>query len=515
MENFTQQSITSMVENYSSTNTIADAIIFKENETEISLSNFMADAINATFNYTKTTPNQADTNKAIYAVNKTFDSLNEKFGAGYVQDAIVTSHGADHLANLIGIAIVTAISNPLPYVGNIASFTQASTGATKAAIKYITPKALRDMGGLVAEDMLDGVNALKPYAIVARSEQMKTVGGTNDYLFNLKAKGTDTANTKMEQGRNSVMVAGVAFDDSNVDSTSATYVADKTVDGVAYKATFDYAAGTINVNIDKPVDGKTVMFTGALNRADLGKVVGQISIKEDTHFYVTLPAILDVSFNALDVRETSANIGVNFKANGFTAAIDKLINEMVGLQVQNLRGMAEPFGTTIDIAGNPKDTVAETYKPVIMLVDKARTEMVTESGQSGTICIQGGSGAEQLLSALSLDATDKGFAQMNNTMANLVRKIGAVRGNIAIVFDPTHDEAYPVVAGEHTLLLANVPSEDLKKVVLSGTGLPFIPEGDINLLSGNDNTRLSGTVIVSPNKVNKFSKQVKEIKVKM
>ena len=471
-----------------------------------SLKDLVADAIVGTHASFGVELTESTVGKALASVEKVLKEIK--------LDAVGSSRGRENVASIIGIHIISAISANLPFVGNLASFQSDNRKSTKAKIYYTASVATRDMGDILAGDLLDGVKALSPFAITVRHGSMLSVAGTTDYAFDLRAKEADTENTKMEIGRNSVMINGVELDDYEADSSAKITKRNKEEDGITYDAEFDYALGTIKLTVSEAKDGDAVTFVGALDRTDTEKVAGQLTTDVQDENYTTQAVVIDITSNALDVRETFANTGINIKDNSFGKAIEKVLHEVLGLELLAVRGLAVAYGTELDIAGNQRDTVAETFKPIVMLIDTAKGEMITDSGQAGSTTILGGAAVEKLVSALSLDSGN-GVATKSKGMQNLVRECGKIRGDITVIFDPTHDEAYPVVDGVSTFLVINTPSEDLKKPVLSGIGLPLLPEGDIKDISANDNLRLSGTIIGSRNKNSKLSKQVKKITVRL
>ena len=475
------------------------------------MSNLIVDAIEGTHKTLGLELNEGTVNKALAAVDKVV--------SGFSADAIGSTKGREVVAQTIGVHIISAISANLPFSGNIATFvSDGNTGAggsTKAKIYYTIAKANKSIGDIEVGDSFDGIKALTPYASMAREETMITTTGITTYSFNLKVKTTDSANFKMEIGRNSVMVAGVELDDYEADSSAKKTNRNKEVDGVTYDAEFDYALGTIVLNLSAAADGDTVAFSASLDRTDLTDIVGQMATDIQDDNYTTKPLYLDIVTNALDIRETFANTGIDLKANSFGKAIEKILHEILGSEITAMRGLAVAYGNTIDIVGNQRDTIAETYKPIVMHIDTARAEMITDSGQAGNITLIGGVAVEKIISALSLDSGN-GVGTRSKSFQNLVRHVGDIRQDISGYFDPTHDAKYPQNEdGEEVIFVVNTPTEDLKKPILSGIALPVLPEGDIRDLTGSDKIRLSGTFVASRNKNSRLSKQVKKITVRI
>jgi len=97
-----------------------------------------------------------------------------------------------------------------------------------------------------------------------------------------------------------------------------------------------------------------------------------------------------------------------------------------------------------------------------------------------------------------------------------VRFLGLLNNGIPCLYNPKHDKEYPTDSdGYETIFEIGNPANPTQKVVVSGVGLPILPDDGIGSDSNsNKTTRLMGKLVVSANKDQRARELVRVIKVK-
>lgn len=138
----------------------------------------------------------------------------------------------------------------LPFVGKIADISQDKGAINKSVYQVVTTDMIvgNDIAGYKEGDVINSANIGKPMVSFERMATIDYNTGTKTYTHNIKLVDTG-ANKKMAVGRSCVRIGKVELSDIASKPTAVTNI-DTAKDGtIEYKATFNYSAGTIVLEI--------------------------------------------------------------------------------------------------------------------------------------------------------------------------------------------------------------------------------------------------------------------------
>jgi hypothetical protein len=492
-----------------------DAVQFDgigDNDSAVSMSDLIANTIVSAHKFAGKEITADSIDSAIIVTQKTLDSLD------FDTDS-ATPEARGIVAEIVGLNIYSTINANAPFVGRISDLAKTSQ-VGKFKVYRVEGTASKDAGELKEGDSLLGANGGKKFVLSNRTEEQLFVAGTTDYTFNLKNLATDTDNFKMKRGLNSVTIGDVFVDDYEADSNARTSIRENYVtkaDGTEVKVTvtFDYDGGTIKVVFENDIDADTpIFFEGVLDSKDIDKISGKIEVDQQNDNYVAIPVFVDVKGNTFDMRQSLGTSGVNITATGLQFALDKIRHEVVTAEFDKLRALAKPYGGVVDVKSATEDRLSDRYKVFTKTVANAMADILKESLTAGRGVVIGGSAVIDIVNGLGTSNDDVDRVKVQNGQ-NGLRKLDTLYG-VDYYFDPTHDAQYPLDGAnndEHTVFVANIANETLKQPVIGGIGLPILPDKPIKEINGTDTVRLTGSVVIAPNKSARARKQVRKLKV--
>jgi hypothetical protein len=492
--------------------TMLDSVIAKNTET--TLSKIIADTITSTGK--GVTADSIDL--AIGVANK----IAKKWIAdkNVSMDSIENVAGGEILGSLVALNIYSILSTSLPFAGDIADLVPISGNKDNVKFKLfsVSPMVKKGMGELADGDELTPLNVGKTMAMAERTDIQNFATDTLTYTMDVKKKDGDTDNYPMERGVNEVLIGGDYqielndFDVSSRETTAKRYA--KTDDGVDITVTFDYDGGKITIEYsDNIADGTPQYFSASLSSEKLMEIAGVVASELIDETYVAKPVVINTNVNTLALRQVLQSTGLNLSSNDLLIALSKVAEETKRKKVYYATLFARPFGETIDIDGASETTVAERYKHFLIGVEKARADIVEKSQITSNVVLIGGSGLVDIYSALSTEPNKTNKVMDDN---NTIRFLGYLN-DIPCYYNPLHDEEHPVDDGKHKVFVVGNPSDPAKKAVISGVGLPVLPEdlGFDNTTTSDKIISLQGKLVVSYNKSKRAKELARELTVKL
>ena len=436
-------------------------------------------------------------------------------------DSVENVAGGEILGSLVALNIYSILSASLPFTGDIADLVpvKGAKDNVKFQLFSVSPMVKKGMGELEDGDELTALNAGKTMAMAERTDIQYFETDNLSYTFNIKKKDSDTTNYPMEKGVNEVLIGGnyqIELNDYDVNSreTTAKRIA-TTDDGVTITVTFDYEGGKITVDYsDNIEDGTPQYFSASLSSEKLMEIAGVVASELVDETYVAKPVVINTNVNTLALRQVLQSTGLNLSSNDLLIALSKVAEETKRKKIYYSTLFAKPFGETIDIDGASETTVAERYKHFLIGVEKARADIVEKSQITSNVVLIGGSGLVDIYSALSTEPNKTNKVMDDN---NTIRFLGYLN-DIPCYYNPLHDEEHPVTDdGEHKVFVVGNPSDPAKKVVISGVGLPVLPEdlGFDNTSTSDKIISLQGKLVVSYNKSKRAKELARELTVKL
>jgi hypothetical protein len=482
--------------------------ILSQKEDAISLSDVITDGIMfAKENGVKINPNTLDV-----AIGVAQEALKR------VQlDSIGNVTGGEIVASYIKLNIYSVLSANIPFAGDIADLVPVAgtKNNTKFKVYSVEPVVGKAMGEMTEGETINGLTSGDTFAILERHETQVADGSATSFTFNLKAKEGDATNAKMERGVNECVVAGVTFiEDYDVSAKENPAKRVIAVDGNTYTVTFDYNAGTIKLDTTTALaSGTKIYFEGSISTDELGSGTGSIKSEIVDYNYIAIPVSIDVVVNALKLRQVLQSVGLNLQANDLTLALMKIAEEVKQLKIKKALALSKDYGNGVDLSTATENTIAGRYKEFLIEVDSAKADIVEKSGLTSNIVLVGGKGLVRLFSGLSTDEAKTNSITSDETS---VRFLGYLNGNIPCIYNPKHDTEYPTNGdGYESIFVIGNPVNPTQKVVISGVGLPILPNDDIGAdANSNKTVRMMGKLVVSSNKDQRTRELVRRLKVK-
>ncbi len=434
-------------------------------------------------------------------------------------DSINDASGAIILASFIKLNIFQILSASIPFTGDVSGIESTGGSGSKFQIVTITPVVTRAMGDLEVDDCIDGSNSGSTFAFTERTSVMVAVNGATPasptvYTFNLRAKNKDANNAKMERGVNSVTIGVLEIQDFDITTNEAIGKRQVTHNGITYDVSFNYNAGTIVLTLSKDIAvGTKIYFSSALSAKALGDATGVIGSEAIPNIYIGKAVAIDTSTNTLQTREMQKVLGYDSNSTELMMAMSKISEEAKANKLRLVHQMATPYGITIDIASATENTITARYKRVLVEIEKARTEITTQTGLTSNIVIVGGIGLVEVYASLSSNEGKTGV--INQGSETGFRKLGVLNDNIEVYFDPNYDATHPVVNGVHTFSVIGNPSDSTRRAVISGVGVPLMPVDLGTDSNSNKKTRIEGKLVISANKAEASKRLVRQLSVKL
>jgi len=443
---------------------------------------------------------------ALVVAQKTMDAIVEK-------DGVEALAGSEIVANLVKLNIYTMLGADIPFAGDFADMVKdSSANGLRYKMYSVDGVVAKTIGELKEGDYINGITAGAVFALTEREETQKFVTDTLTYTFNLKVAPTDSSNYPMQKAVNEVYIDGVEFNDFGATSTNSIFKAVGEVQGVEVVVTFDYGAGTIKVEFASNItDGTPIAFKGVLDNSKPSEVFGVIKsdIKDAT--YPAIPIGVNIQTQSLKAREILVATGLNIQSNDAVLAYSKISEEVKFAKIKKAEILAKDYGDALDLTTQTESTVAERYKHFTMLVDSAQGDILAKSGISGQAVVKGGSAVRKIFSGLKGVPYTRAFDVKENT----IQVLGEVDGTL-FMYDPTHDIRYPKDSnGYDVVFVINNPADVGKKPVISGVGLPIVPDDLGSDANANKTIMVSGEIPISPNKDPRAREQVRKLKVKV
>lgn len=439
----------------------------------------------------------------------------EKVARRFQADSIGDVAGAEVVATYIKANILTILGADVPFAGNISDATPANSGKnnTKFQILSVEPIVSGAMGDLSKGDFITPLNAGGVFSSLERVMEKLFVTDTLTYTYDVKKVDSDTENYAMERGVNQLIVAGnIFFDDFNVTSRETTATRSLTADGIDYKVEFKYDDGQIVLTVsDNIADGTKMVAMASLNADKLSEVSGSVESDIVSNIYTAITFSQDVKINSLKLRQVLQSTGISLMSNDLNVALTKISEEIKAKKIAKGLMWATDFGEVVDVASADEDTISEKNKHALIRIEEARNDIAIKSGLTSNIVLFGGAGILKLFTALSTDASKTNVVITNETS---IRFLGYINGTIPCYYNPTHDIDYPADDTTHSMFVIGVPAEHTKRIVVSGVGLPIIPD-DLGTNQDSDKvTRLLGKIVVDANRDARSLKLARKIQVK-
>lgn len=440
----------------------------------------------------------------------------------YDMDESLNPQGTLIARVLLGLNLFLVSSVKPIFIGSVNNLESDITGL-KLRLLEAKSSVVRTAGEITAvgADITSTDAIYKEFAFLSRKKTIQHVVGTTSLTFNLKATDTDATNYQMQRGMNSVSVLGYKLEDYETDSKgsiSKRYATLTNEDETTFdvEAIFDYTAGTIEVNFTngEPLADTNIFFRASLDTTNIDEIAGAISSKIEPTTFVAQRVVLDIVGRLFDIREMGA-MGISAKQISTLMATSKIENELIMNLMLELFSMGKEIAGVIDVQNAVENTtVHDRYGNLIKAILNAHSDIVTKSGENGVCCIVGGSAIFDIVNSLSTsnNAGQKDFTASKGSDRG-IRKISVIGGGrIIAYYMPTFDDLFPITNGESKICVTNAPSDTLKRPVLTGIGLPLMPDTDnITELSGATTTRLSGSFVAEANPTSNLSEQVRFI----
>ena len=484
--------------------------LLADSSTKVSLSGILADAILGA----KELGAEIDSNAVDLAVVMANKAIKE---AGVKLDGLGSVNGSEVLATYIKLNIYTVLGANVPFVGDIADLVPVAGARnnTKFKIYSVEPTVSKAMGDMTSNETINGLNSGDTFAILERHETQISDKDTDTYTFDLKAKKGDDDNAPMERGTNQIIVGGKIFlDDYEVSASENPAKRVVKVGDITYTGTFDYGAGKIKLEVSDSIgDGVKIYFEGSITTEEISKGTGSIKSDIRDYNYVAVPVSVDVVVNMMALRQALQSAGLNLQSNDLSLALMKISEEIKHLKIEKTLAVAQDYAESVDLTTQTESTVAERYKHFLITVEGARADITEKSGLTSNVALVGGRALVKVYSGLSTDSTKTNVISSNETS---IRYLGLLNDSIPCFYNPKNDEEYPTDDdGFDSVFVVGNPADPTKKVVVSGVGLPIIPDDSMGSdTNSNKTTRLMGKMVVSTNKDPKSRELVRRIKVK-
>ena len=437
-------------------------------------------------------------------------------------DSVGNVQGSEVIGSLVALNIYAVVSASLPFSGDIADLVPVNGGKDNTKFQVISaiPVATTGMGEFSKGDIITPVNAGKSMAFAERVGRQEFVTDTLQYVFETKKISTDSSAYPMEKGTNEVVISDaqndieVFLNDFDVSSAETTSVRQVTAGGIDFKATFDYANGSITLDISANITATTpITFIASLDSEDLGAISGSVGTKLEENTYVAKPVVLNTKVNTLALRQVLQTTGLNLVSNDLVMALNKIAEETKRRKLDFAIQFAYGYGATIDIASADTNTIADRYKQFLIGVEEAKADIVKNSQITSNVVLVGGKALVKLYAGLS---TDSNTVNIVNDDSNSIRYMGTLNGVYPCYYDPNHEVLNPTdpTTGDKIFVIGN-PADPTKKASISGVGLPILPE-DLGFDSASNKiTSLQGKIVVSYNKDANARELSRWINVKM
>ncbi len=421
----------------------------------------------------------------------------------------------------------------LPFVGRVTDISQDKSIVNKSVYQVVTADMIagNDVAGYTEGDVINSSNIGEPMITFERMATMEYVTGTKTYTHNIKLKDSGP-NKKMEVGRSCVRIGKIELSDIS-SKPKATTNTDTAKDGsIEYKATFNYSAGTIVLEVTssaQPPAGTKMLFSGVLDIKENTKDAGIVTVQANPESYKAEPYIGTAEINTIEKRHILQNIidGGVITSLPTTKLLQKVQEEQNEKALKLLDIVCKRASTSeaIDLTDvSTNNTIAESYATFVAQVRNIGQSIRKRSELNPRFALIGGTG---LVSVFNVLSTGRYAKADTFAMENVISKIGMLGNDIEVYYSPTFDTRNPDTKADGTvssnpldnlykrIQVVGIPSNQNDRVILDGVALPLrltpIAEGK----DRTEVTQVDGELICAINKAGNNSELVEELIVKL